>query len=149
MKKLSILVLLVIGLLVFVGCDGEIENNPDSLNTIDEIIDYYDEWGLDTVQKPYVYFHIDDETNALDFMDISWDIDESSFVQYSIMVESYTNTEITGTYETWEDDVPTEHDIAIQVTYSTTNGLSLDFTGTSDGGLEGKSYTGLQPNPDI
>nr|WP_321263067.1 hypothetical protein [uncultured Sphaerochaeta sp.] len=148
MKKLSILVLLVIGLLVFVGCDGEIGNNSDSLNTIDEIIDYYDEWGLETVQKPYVYFGIDDETNTLDFMDISWDIDEDYF-HYSIMVESYTNTEITGTYETYENEVATQHDITIQVTYSESNGLSLVLAGSSDGGLEGKSYTGLQPNPDI
>jgi hypothetical protein len=90
MKKLSILVLLVIGLLVFVGCDQEI-----SVSISDTIIEDYTEWGEDTVEEPHVSFLL--EGSDLDMMDIGW-MDGASEPHYTVNVIEVRNNIIIGTY---------------------------------------------------
>ena len=99
MAKKGILFLLIIGLFVFVGCDGEIVGDSGSLGTvtIDEIISYSDDWGLDTAEKPYVHFGLDD-TESLIMMDISAYEDDTEIFLYSVDVTSYEGNTITGTY---------------------------------------------------
>jgi hypothetical protein len=140
--------------LVFVGCDGEIEQDIVINVTEDDV-----NWGEDTASKPYVYFNLNDSTGVLEMMDISavddnntpdnYDDDTQLFF-YVVDVISYEGNTITGTYGYWDDEgiIHDGFPISIDVSYTEDSGLSLSFTGSGDGGLEGKSFTGLRPATD-
>ena len=135
MKKLSILVLLVIGLLVFVGCDQEI-----GVSISDTIIEDYTEWGEDTVEEPHVSFLL--EGSDLNIMDIGW-IDGASWPHYTVDVIEVRNNKIIGTYYDDSNEDNPKWDVEITFTYSAPT-LTLNIDGEGD--LNGKTYH-LEPAP--
>jgi|LSQX01.1.fsa_nt_gb hypothetical protein len=137
MKKLSILALLVIGLLVFVGCDQEI-----SVSISDTIIEDYTEWGENTVEEPHVSFLL--EGSDLDMMDIGW-IDSVSWPHYTVNVIEVRNNIIIGTYYDDSSEENPKWDVEITFSYSAPI-LTLNINGDVDGDLYGKTYH-LEPAP--
>jgi hypothetical protein len=139
---------------VFVGCEEEIEQNANDLGDLP--LEDYVNWGEETASKPYVYFGVDDTTGILEIMDISAVdnnntpddySDDIDLFFYCVEISSYNNNTIIGTYHYWDDD-GNIHDgfpISIELSYTESSGLSLSFTGSGDGGLEGRSFSGLMP----
>ena len=137
MKKLSILVLLVIGLLVFVGCDGEIDSF-----SVEDAINITSEWGIRTTTEPGVSFLDSDteDSTLLDMMDIV--LADDPRVAYTVFVTSYSSNAIVGTYnEEMDEDDP--YAIRIELSYSSAK-LTLLITG--EGPLAGERYH-LEPAP--
>jgi hypothetical protein len=134
MAKKGILFLLIIGLFVFVGCDGEIDSNIDWTTIIDT------EWGKDTETEPHVSFLGSESDGTLEMMDFVLSDDPNNRVAYTILVTSYSGNTIIGTYnEEMEEDDP--YAIRIELSYSSPK-LTLVITG--EGPLASKTYT-LEP----
>jgi len=130
MAKKGILFLLIIGLFVFVGCDGE-----NSVSIANTIIEDYTEWGEDTVTEPHVSFLL--EGSDLKTMDIGWS-EESSWPHYTVTVLEVRNNKIIGTY--FEDSNEDENRPIwyVEITFSyTETTLTLNISG---GDLDGKTY---------
>jgi len=138
MAKKGILFLLIIGLFVFVGCDGE-----NSVSIADTIIEDYTEWGEGTAEEPYVSFLL--EGSDLETMDIGWEISESSgtYLHYTVTVLEVRNNKIIGTYfeDSNEDENRPIWDVEITFSYTETT-LTLNISG---GDLNGETYT-LEPS---
>ncbi|WP_332446744.1 hypothetical protein [Sphaerochaeta sp.] len=143
-------VLLLVGAIALVGCDGNLNNSEFDL---DQLMKQYDEWGQDTEDNPYIYFAFD--STSFYAMDVSWEDDngtptdtsDDTLIHYSIEVDSYTDSTITGHYTVYDSelDMNVDHPITVQITYNASSGLSLSFSGPDNAGLEGKSYNNLQP----
>jgi len=133
MKKLSILVLLVIGLLVFVGCDGEID-----VNTTLDWTDVATEWTNDDGDH-LNYVTQDGDT----WIDLGWyntPGDENTYVMCFIENFTVADNVLTGVYDYDEDEEDTWFDVVITFTYNETT-ETLSFTCSGEGVLDGKSFS--------
>lgn len=141
MKKVSILALLVIGLLVFVGCDGDIGGDTTlEWTTVATEWTTDDEWQLSFVPS-------DDG----DHIDLGWNetIGDSSTEQRCYLFEEnyeIKNNVLSGQYTVDGDVNDTLYDIVITFSYNA-NTTILSFSCVGEGILHGESFS-FYPNPD-
>jgi hypothetical protein len=130
MRKKGVLVLLILGLLLLMGCDNEAGRAITPL----EVHGICDTWGQNTETEPEIYISIED--SKLDSIDISMD---NGFLKvYPVTVSSTNQNTITGTYENYDPEQdPNTYPIKITLFYNPPK-LTVHITG--EGPLAGKKY---------
>ncbi|MCK9548153.1 MAG: hypothetical protein RBS49_07750 [Sphaerochaeta sp.] len=138
MRKKGVLVLLILGLLLLVGCDSEAGRAITPL----EACDIATEWGEGTSTEPWISFLLDPET-GLGTMDINQLVGMGISKIYYVVVSSTTGNTISGTYHIDDDENPV-YDITITLFHKEPK-LTVRITG--QGPLAGRTYV-VKPTPD-
>ncbi len=135
MRKKGIVLLLILGVLLLVGCENEVTRIPP------EVCKTATEWGEGTSEAPYISFLLDGDESTLETMDIFKKVGDS-FEGYYVTVLSTKGNTIKGTYHT--DDENPKYDITLTLSYSPPE-LTVKITGK--GPLAGQKFV-VEPRPD-
>ena len=136
MRKKGIVLLLVLGVLLLVGCENESGKAIEPF----EVSDFATEWGEGTSKAPWISFLFDGST--LDSMDIFKKVDDF-FEGYYVTVLSTKGNVITGTYP-YDDPENPEYDITLTLFYKAPK-LTVKITGK--GPLAGQKFV-VEPRLD-
>lgn len=140
MRKKGLLVLLILGVLLLMGC----ENEAGKAITPLEVHDIADTWGQRTTQEPGISFQIDPDDLTLYMMDIVL-TNGPPLVGYGVEVSTTDQNTITGTYGNLDPSIdPNEYPIKITLFYKDPK-LTVKITGK--GPLAGQTYV-VKPKPD-
>ena len=139
MRKKGIVLLLILGVLLLMGC----ENESGKAITPLEVGDIATEWGERTPTEPGISFLLDGDESALEMMDIVLADDPRE--GYAVSVSSTKGNVITGTYH-YDDGDPEnpEYDITLTLFYKAPK-LTVKITGK--GPLANKTYV-VEPTPE-
>ncbi|HOQ94527.1 MAG TPA: hypothetical protein PLT42_00895 [Sphaerochaeta sp.] len=132
MRKKGIVLLLVLGVLLLVGCDNEAGNTIEPF----DFSGLASEWGEGTSKAPYISFLLDADSSKLEGIDISMPNDDDPKT-YTVDDLSTKGNTITGTYIDFEDPENPEYDITLTLSYSAPK-LTVKITGK--GPLANKTY---------
>jgi len=140
MRKKGIVLLLILGVLLLVGCEDESKNAITPL----EVCKIATEWGERTPTEPGISFLLDGDKSALEIMDIIL-TDGPPREGYTVTVLSTKGNIITGTYH-YDDGDPEnpEYDITLTLFYKAPK-LTVKITGK--GPLANKTYV-VEPTPE-
>ena len=138
MGKKGVLLLLILGVLLLMGC----ENEAGKAITPVDAHEISMAWGLRTITEPDISFHLDE--SKLDMMDIIL-TDGPPREGYAVSVSSTKGNVITGAYHN-DDGNPEnpEYEITLTLFYKAPK-LTVKITGK--GPLAGKTYV-VKPRPD-
>jgi hypothetical protein len=140
MRKKGIVLLLILGVLLLMGC----ENESGKAITPLEVGDIATEWGKRTPEEPDISFHLDGDESALEMMDIIL-TDGPPREGYAVTVLSTKGNVITGTYHNDDGDPENpKYDITLTLFYKAPK-LTVKITGK--GPLAGKKYV-VEPTPE-
>ncbi len=137
MRKKGLLVLLILGVLLLMGCENEAGKaiTPLEVHGISEV------WGEGTSKEPRITFFLDSENLILETIDIDLDYVP---ITHGVGVSSMNGNIIYGTYTDFEDPDNPDYDITLTLFY---RAPKLTVQITTKGALANKKYV-VEPTSD-